>query len=227
MCLGPEALALAAATGIGGTLVNANAQSNINSARAGVLNREGTRQKRLDDENQALLDAQLSKVGAVPQLEQAQQASQVREAATQPPVVQPQVYSQATSAAPTEVKTELAAQLADAIRRGRGRITALSKLQGQSDANLSTGRDLTRSLTQAGMLRNLSQGSADILPLELEGANRSAQGQQVLGDILGGVSGLAGLYAVTGAGGKQKAAPISSRTLVDRPVASAYSRFAY
>lgn len=229
MCLGPEAaLYTALATGAAGTLVNAAASRKIDKNREAAVLAENQRQANIGRQNQAVLDAQTEKLGAQPQQAQALQATQAREAAIQPPPIQPEVYSQATPAAPTEVKSELASRLVDAIRRGRGQITGMAALQGQGDANLTNQFGLTRSLTEASKLRGFSEGSSNILPLELEGANRSARGQQLAGDILGGISGLSGLYAITQPKVKTPV-PIESRTLRDRSVASAYrpSAFSY
>jgi len=72
---------------------------------------------------------------------------------------------------------------------------ALGNLRSFGDLLGSISRDQARDASQIGQIGGFKQGSAGVLPYELDEAGRSGDGMRLFGDVLGGLGSVA-----TGAG---------------------------
>lgn len=103
----------------------------------------------------------------------------------------------ATPSAPKEVKSEIAARMVDALRRGRQQSKALAKLGANSDASLDSQIGLGRSGQELTSIGNRSRASSAILPYELAGAESKGEGLRTIGDIFNLASFGTGLYGMS------------------------------
>jgi hypothetical protein len=85
------------------------------------------------------------------------------------------------------------------IAKKSGEAKAFTDQQGQALASMrafgdvlgDTGRLQARDAGKIGQIGGFKRGSADVLPLELDAAAQKGAGLRLLGDILGGVGGIA------------------------------------
>lgn len=182
---------------IGSYLANQEAQGQVSDARNSRLRDEGLRQKALGAEADARLRETLA-AQQRPAMEQDQrvaEASREQKYATAAPTTADTGYVTAPSA-PKEVKSELAARMVDAIRRGRQQSQALATLGATSDATANSQIGLARSAQDLNLIGGRSRASSAILPYELSDANRKGQGARTVADLFNVASLGTGLYGM-------------------------------
>jgi hypothetical protein len=112
----------------------------------------------------------------------------------------------AGSTAPTETMPGSGSALVvqEQAKQG-GKAQAYSDQQGDALGNLRSfgdvmgtlGRASARNSQQVGQIGNFAQGSAGVLPYELEAANQKGNGMKMFGDLLKGAGSLATTYGLS------------------------------
>lgn len=222
-----------AALSVGSTVANAAAANKAAKARNDALAAERIRQGTLDQEAQALNTQSQDRYTGF-------EAKREEKAAAlgdyfAPPVENTEANN-AAAALPTGansvVTREMAKQTdkAQAFTDQQGQ--ALASLRSFGDMLADTSRLQGRDASLVGQIGGFKRGSSNVLPMELEAAAEKGKGLGFLGDILGGVGGIALNAGLTGGklfGGGAKTtaavgAPITSPRPVPRP-ASLYPQF--
>lgn len=180
---------------IGGFLANQQAQKEVNDERDQKLRDERLRQQRLGQEADARLRDTISKQErpAIERDQQVAQASREQKYAAAGPADTGYV---ANPSAPTEVKSEMAARLGDALRRGRAQSQALAKLGARGDQQLGSGITLGRSAQDLNSIGGQSRASSSILPFELQDANAKGQDWRTIADLFNAGSFATGMYGM-------------------------------
>lgn len=182
---------------VGGALANQQAERRVEKERDRKARAERLRQKVMGDQADAKLRESLAEQER-PAVEQEQRVAEASREQKYAEAAAPsdQEY-QATPSAPVEVKSELAARLSDALKRGRQQATALAKLGGRSDAQMQGAFSLGRSAQELDSLGNRSRSSSAILPYELQDANRKGEGWRTIADLFNLGATATGMYGMT------------------------------
>lgn len=117
---------------------------------------------------------------------------------------------QAGEGGSTNVKSEIARQINNAIVAGRNTARSGARLNSFGRADLDARRALADTQSQIGMLGNFSQGSVNALQAELDFANNSMPATRMASDIAGLVGQGALLYGLT------KRPPVPNTVPMDR-----------
>jgi hypothetical protein len=104
---------------------------------------------------------------------------------------------QAGGGSSTNVKSEIARQINNAIVAGRDTARSGAKLNSFGRANMDANNALAETQSKLGMLGNFSQGSVNALGPELDFANNSMPGTKMASDIAGLIGQGAMLYGLT------------------------------
>lgn len=96
------------------------------------------------------------------------------------------------------IGAEVAAQNTQAENRGRNLAASLASMGGVTDQNLMTAIMNNRALQQQQQVGNFMQGSAGVLPFEMEAASHKGDKLKGLGDILNAAAMVTGTMAATG-----------------------------
>lgn len=185
---------------IGSMIAQRQAQNQVENEREKRMNEERQRQRVLGEQADARMRDELEKQSR-PAVEQEQQ-QQAQQRQTSYDKVAPSVDATTASyltgaSMPTEVKSDLASHITNAIRRGRATSAAQAKLGGTADADLRGKYDLARGQQDLNAIGNKSRASSAILPYELQDANRAGEGWRTVGDIAN-IAGMGyGLYSMT------------------------------
>lgn len=190
----------------GSVAANSIAQGQVNSARNSAFRAETSRQAGYDAQNKALTDAnraQYDQFGANQQQTANQLGSYFRSAA--PAQTDTGAGTANTAAAKTVpgatndiVTREMDKQAAQAKAYSDQQGSALGTLRSFGDTMGDASRTQGLNSTLIGQINGFKAGSAGVLPFELEQANSKGAGWQLLGDLLGGVSGVVGPAAYAG-----------------------------
>lgn len=182
-----EPLMIAGAVAMAGSqLANMQAQRRVDKARRGAQEAESIRQQQLDRESQALNTQSQDRY----QDYEGQQDDKTAEIA--------QFYGDkrmpedAPSAIPSSggnvtVARESAKQQGKARAYGDQQNEALAGLRAFGDLLGGIARDQSRDAGQIGLINSFKQGSAAVLPYELEAANAKGNSLRTLGSLLQGV----------------------------------------
>jgi hypothetical protein len=208
------AMAVGAAMMAGSLVANNQAQHKVDKARAGAREAESIRQGMFDNENTALNEQSQDRYKDYEgkQNDTAQSLASFYGDNKSP--------SDAPSAIPVNssgnvtINREMAKKSSEASAYGDQQDYALSNLRSFGDLLGTIGRGQARDASQISQINGFKQGSANILPYELEAANGKGNSLRTLGAILqaggaammgGGMGGLAaggaGATSGMGAGG--------------------------
>lgn len=180
----------------GGYLANEQATRKVKSARNDRFAEELDRQKALGDQSQARLREAIAGQERPAVEQDASQAAAVREQKYAAVAPSGEGYV-ANPSAPTEVKSEIASRMVDALRKGRQQSQALAKLGGRSDAQLGGQIDLGRSAGDINSIGRQSRASSAILPYELQDANAEGEDWSTIADLFNLASMGTGMYGMT------------------------------
>ncbi len=183
---------------IGSALANQQAVRRVEKERGALAAAESARQAGLGEEARARL-AQVLQSQERPAIDQAiaegtAERERKFEAAVPPDAAEEYIVN---PSAPKEVRSEMAREMVDALSRGRQRAAALAKLGGRSDAEFGTKVALTRSGQDLGRIGGFSRGSANVLPVELQGAANKGENWRRLADLFSLGATATGLYGMT------------------------------
>lgn len=182
-----------AALSVGSTVANAAGARKAAKARDSALAAERIRQGGLDREAQALnttsqdrytdaeakTDEKAKALGDFFTAEAPGQGANVGAASVMP------------TATNDIVTQEIAKKSGQAKQFTDQQGNALASMRAFGDVLGDTGRLQARDASEIGQIGGFKRGSADVLPLELEEASKKGAGLRLLGDILGGVGGIA------------------------------------
>lgn len=185
---------------VAGMLANKQANDAVARERSNKLGQERVRQKELQDQADAAQRQELEQQSrpAIEQDQNQQAAERQAKYDAVAPTVDSATASYAPSAsAPTQVKSQLAGAVVDALRRGRRTAVAQAKLGGIGDASQNAGFGLQRGGQELNSIGNRSRSSSNILPFELQDANQAGEGWRTIGDAANLASMGYGLYSMT------------------------------
>lgn len=205
MCtpLAVASLALTAA-GTGASMAGAHKADKAQQEAQGA---EILRQQKYRDESQKYFNQSLGQ-SSEPAATQTINDAAAKNAAALNSVVGPQnVQAPTASAEPKVINTELGNRLSQANTFNRQQGTAEGRLQGYGDWNLSNALNNAEASRQIGLRGNLMQGSAQVLPYEMQAAAHKGDNLRTLGTVLSSLGSVAGLGASMGVGAPAVAAP--------------------
>lgn len=196
----------------GASIAANNAAANkVAAGRTAAQSAERDRQRKLDIEANAANERSRNRYKDV-EAQRAAKAVQLGDflAKAQPTAPaaggSPDANAMAGSVMPTatnDVVTREIAKKADQASAFTGQqARALGGLRSFGDLLGDIGTQQARDAGQVGQINSFKQGSANMLPLELDAANQRGGGLRLLGDILGGVGGIGTTAALTGGGVK-------------------------
>lgn len=194
-------LALGAAGIVGGQIMNNSANNAVAKARSRAMAAEQARQKAFSAEAFKAFDSSKAALERPAQDLALADAVAKRQAALLDTVSRGGGMATPVGAgsAPQNVKAEAARRMNDALVAGRETAKRLGTLSGFGDLQFDNSVKMNDSSRRIGLQGNLAQGSAAVLPWELEAANQKGAGRRMFGDILGAggnlsmMAGLAGL----------------------------------
>ena len=99
-----------------------------------------------------------------------------------------------------EGKSQIARSIGMALTRGKQQAARAAAVTGVGDATSKVGVDLGRASQWQNIFANNAQHSANILPLELEDANRAGNGMRTIGAIGGALGSGLGMAGIMGKG---------------------------
>lgn len=179
--------------------VGANMMGNSEqtSARDGMIAAEGRRQQDFRQRSRGLFDTTLPEASAPAQIEAQGRASTARAAKDSATLdANPGVYGTAGASLDGESKSSIARSLKGALTRGKQQAKLNADVNGVGDARSKLGVDLGRAGQWQNIFSNNARYSANLLPGELEAANREGSMERGIGQILsagGQAVGTAGL----------------------------------
>lgn len=189
---------IAAGMAAAGAASNYAGQSRVAGAREDAARAEGERQKHYQEQASDVIDQNLVKQSPAAQNQALAQTTQQRMSALQPSQTGA-VALPSSGSAPIEVKSEAARSMSDAIRKSRSRLGAQARV-GAFDQNQFNNRiSMNRGMSDLSRLAGFSQGSAGVLPYDLEGAANAGAGYRTAADLFNLGSSAVGLYGMTNA----------------------------
>lgn len=194
--------AAGAAASVGSMLMGQQAQNSINSARSAASNAEAARQQALQGEQQKLFGTTLNGVNRASTDQKLADNTQARSDAGQAAVKQGSAGDLPLGDTTQEIRDTINNRYAGSADRQRDLASKYAALAGWGDTNSNNVLDLQRAGYKQGMLGNFSQSSSNILPLELEAANRAGDGAMGASKLLGAAGMAAGLGGALGLGGE-------------------------
>lgn len=209
------AMAIGAVMMAGSLVANNQAQKKVDKARAGALEAESIRQRMFDEENTALNTQSQDRYQdyETKQGDKAQDIASFYSANESP--------SDAPSAIPINdsgnitVQREMAKKSGEASAYGDQQNAALASLRSFGDLLGGISREQSRDASQINLVNSFKQGSANVLPFELEAANAKGGNLRTLGALLqaGGSAAMgAGMGGLVAPGaGTTSAAPLAQQ----------------
>lgn len=143
---------------------------------------ENQRQDSISKEVMARLRQELESQTRPQQEAKVAQAADVRERAYAPKDVATDSYV-VNPSAPTEVRSEMASRMVDALQQGRQQAKALARLGGREDVGFGNQVSLTDSAADINMLGGFSRGSSGVLPYELQASHAKGKNWRTVADI--------------------------------------------
>jgi hypothetical protein len=200
-------IAISLAMSVAGSAAQAAGQARARKAMEGAREAERIRQAGLQGKSNELFTESLSSSdkgqhdASQAQAEADRKASYDKAAASTPsPVSESTPVSAGDVNSNKIINTENAARSAQAMGMANQQGSAKAALQGFNDVNLSDMLYNNRMLQKQGTIGNFMQGSAGVLPYEIDAASRKGNGLKSLGDILSlggtavGLAGGAGMF---------------------------------
>lgn len=183
---------------VGSTAMQSSAANQAASARNKALRQEMARQDAYRKQAAQAFDRSLASQEKPVQETQQSQIQQDRQASLTNAVKAANEYAPTTGSAPTEVNTEIARKLHQALTAGRQTAAQLARL-GSFDSNQFANRiALNEQANKIGLAADFARGSANVLPYELNAANQEGANLRGFGDILGAAGGLATSAGLSG-----------------------------
>lgn len=193
------------ATMLVAAVANQQAQKKVDKERDLKSQLETQRQSGIGKEVMARMQQELSNQSRPEQEAKLEQAAQVRERAYTPKDVSTDSYV-VNPSAPTEVRSEMAGRMVDALKRGREDAKSLAKLGARSDVAFGNNVSLAESAADLNQLGGFSRGSSAVLPYELQGANAKGKNWRTVADVANAVGMASMFYNMGPAAGAAKAA---------------------
>ena len=176
---------------VAGSAAQAAGQARSRKAMQDAQNAERMRQAGLQGKSNELLSESLASStrdqhdASQQQAEDARKASYEKAAASTPSPVSPSTPVTAGDVNANKlVDTETAARSGQAMGMANQQAGAKAALQGFNDVNLGDILYNNRMLQRQGTIGNFMQGSASVLPYEMDAASRKGSGLKSLGDVL-------------------------------------------
>jgi hypothetical protein len=185
------------ASQIVGTILKARARDKVTSRQSALLRAHQERMRAL----QAEADAHMAQT--IPQFTRpAQDAARANVQAKLEQSLTPAPTTEAefvpgNPGAPAVVKTELARQMTDAIRKGRQHAKNTAALSAYGDQDVLNGITLNRNSQNVGRVADFARGTSGLLPTQLELAKGAGRGMTTAADIANGLGALGVGYALT------------------------------
>lgn len=213
-----------AALSVGSTVANSVAASREAKARDAALGAERVRQRGLDQEAQAINARSQDSFENFDTKQEAKAASLGDYFASEVPSPANTAAASVMPTATNDIVTrEMSKQSGEAKQFTDQQAGALAQLRAFGDLLGDNSRAMARDGSEIGQIGGFKRGSSNIVPLELEAASQKGRGARVLGDLLGGVGGIAVNAGLTGGrlfGGGVNSGPMtSSPRPVPRPAA--------
>lgn len=215
---------------VAGSAAQAAGQAKAQKAMHDAQNAERLRQAGLQGKSNELLSESLASSdrgqhdASQAQAEAARKASYDQAAASTPsPVSDSTPVTAGDTNANKLVNTESAARSAQAMGMANQQGGAKAALQGFNDVNLGDILYNNRMLQKQGTIGNFMQGSAGVLPYEMDAASRKGSGLKTFGDILS----LGGTAVGLGAGSGMFAPADQMKTITSSLDMSKFNPSAY
>jgi hypothetical protein len=181
---------------IGSTLLNSNAQAQVDAARNAVITQDQVQQAALDAQAKQITDHSLglfNNFGAQQTADATKLGNYFNTAPAAPtdPTLAAAVLPASTNAV---VNRDIASRGATATAFGQQQGTARGNLMSFGDLMGNIGRSQALDSTLVGQLGNFKQGDTNVTNIALDNANRAGNTDAAIGNILGGV-GKVGLTA--------------------------------
>lgn len=182
----------------GSTVVNSMAAGKVADARDDVMAAEQIRQRKLDQESDALNATSQDRYTGF-EGKQDQKAQQLGDYFQQGSDTTAEAAVDTPPSASNIVNRERTKQLGEAKAYSTQQDTALGNLRAFGDLLGDTSRLQARDAGQIGQIGGFKRGSSGVVPLELEDANNAGAGLKMFGDMmaLGG-----NVATISGLGGK-------------------------
>jgi hypothetical protein len=191
---------LSGAAQLGGTFLKNEGQNKVQEERDRVLRSENARQRGMRNESQQQIAKTTSQMtrGEVDQ-NQNEAALERMEVAPNEAIPDSGEYAQTVQSAPSVVKSEIARQVSDAVRRGRRNVKNKAKLDAYGDSGFQSQLELLRSGDNVNSIAGRMIGSSQVTPFELQDANLKGRNYSLAGDIASGAGQIGMLYGLTSA----------------------------
>ncbi len=191
MCYPALIAAGMAAAGAGSNYMGAK---RTNEARDDVARAHGERQAGLQGQADKIINQQTTALSPAAQNQSMALAGEQRLAAMP---ASSGAELPTSGSAPIEVKSELARQVGDAIRKSRTRLGTQARLGAANQVQRDNNLGMARSMSGLGQIADFSRGEAGVLPYELQGAANAGRSWQTAADLfnLGGQA--VSLYGMT------------------------------
>lgn len=170
------------------------AENAVRSKREAALAAERQRQAAYQQQANQALERSMAQLTPMSQQQAVQSGIDTRVAASErrarpaDAAIASGEYAGISPTAPTVVKEAAARAIYNALGQGRDYTRTLAGIKGFGDAQLGTRIGLGRTGQDLGRISRASQGSAAIVPYELDGAQSAGQGWRTAHDIFGGMS---------------------------------------
>lgn len=178
------------------------ANSEKQSARSSAMNAEHVRQQGIQQKSQALFDTTLNTADKPTTDANTQAAADTRRnedvARLQ---ASPTMAPGESGNAPQEVGSTMARSMRNALNKNVQRAGLAADVGAYGDARRDLGVGLSRAGQWQSIFGNQAQGSAAILPYELQSANNAGSGLAGLGQLVGAGGRALGGFGATGGGG--------------------------
>lgn len=193
------------ALSVGSAIANSSAANQQAKARDQTLAAERIRQRQYDAEAQGINTRSQDRYEGF-EGQREQKAQNLTDFFTAPPATADAGEANATAGSVMpSVSNDIVVREMDR-RSGQAREftdrqgAALGQLRAFGDLLGDTSRLQARDASLVGQIGGFKRGSSNVLPLELEAASQRGSGARMLGDILGGIGGLAMNAGISGGG---------------------------
>ena len=188
--------AVSTALAVAGAVSNKIASDKVIDRRNTDAEAEAARQRELQKRATAITDETLTKQSPASQAQQTAQIEQQRASAFAPAGTA-DTGLPSSGSAPIEVKSEIARQIGNAVRKGRAQLTARARLGAFDKSQHGNRLEIGRARTGVQQLQNFSLGSQNALQSEFGSATNAGKGWGNAADLFNLGSSVVGLYGMT------------------------------
>ncbi len=181
------------------------ATQKANSAMESVQSMEAERQRKLREEADAALNANINKSGVIDVNTEIDEQKGKRVADLNAAVANqggpaglPGIKDLGVSAENKLVQSDTGARASEGAAQTKSLANSMASMGGFGDTMMNTGIRNVRGLQEQGRIGNFMQGSSGVAGVENEFASKAGDNLKTIGDILGAVSVLSGGYAANG-----------------------------